>query len=153
MANLPSFFRQNRFGSPFRELTRIQEDMDRVVSELMGSSPQSTLEKFDFAPSCEITEQENNYLMKVDLPGVKKDQVKVEVDGDRLTIRAERKEEKEENTKKRHLSEIAYGSYVRSFSVPQAIDPNKIEAKFDDGVLTVTVPKAQANKAKQISVH
>jgi HSP20 family protein len=75
------------------------------------------------------------------------------MDGDRLTIRAERKEEKEENTKKRHLSEIAYGSYLRSFTLPQAIDANKIEAKFDDGVLTVTVPKGQANKAKQISIH
>lgn len=153
MANLPSFFRQNRIGSPFRELTRIQEDMDRVVNELMGGSTEGALEKFDFAPSCEITEQENSYLMKVDLPGVKKDQVKVEMDGDRLTIRAERKEEKEENTKKRHLSEIAYGSYLRSFTLPQAIDANKIEAKFDDGVLTVTVPKGQANKAKQISIH
>lgn len=153
MANIPDLWKSNRSLNPFREITRIQEDMDRFVKELMGTTGERSLEKFDFAPSCEVSEQDNSYSMKFDLPGIKKDQVKVEVDGDRLTIRAERKEEKEEKNKKRYLSEISYGSYVRSFTLPQAIDEKKVDAKFEDGVLLITVPKAEATKAKQISIH
>lgn len=154
MANLPDIWRTGRFANPFREMTRYQERMDRLMNELMGARPEEGALGFDFTPSCEISEEERNYLLKVDLPGVKKENVKVEVDGDRLTIRAERKEEKEEKSKKRYLSEISYGSYVRSFSLPQPIDEKKVEAKFEDGVLMVTVPKTEAaSKAKQISIH
>lgn len=153
MANLPDPWRSNRFTSPFREFSRYQDRMDRLMNELMGARSEEGVTSFDFAPSCEISEEDRNFLLKVDLPGVKKENVKVEVDGDRLTIRAERKEEKEEKSKRRHLSEISYGSYVRSFTLPQAIDEKKVDAKFEDGVLIVTVPKTEATKAKQISIQ
>ncbi|MDG0818153.1 Hsp20/alpha crystallin family protein [Bdellovibrio svalbardensis] len=152
MANIPDLFRSNRFASPFREIARMQQDMDRIMNELVGTSEKS-LSQFSFSPTCEVSEQENSYQMKFDLPGVKKEQVKVEVDGSQLTIRAERKEEKEEKTKKKHLSEISYGEYVRSFTLPQPIDEKKVDAKFEDGVLLVTVPKTEASKARQISIH
>ncbi|MGE5085057.1 MAG: Hsp20/alpha crystallin family protein [Bacillota bacterium] len=153
MANFPDLWRANRLASPFREFTRYQDRMDRLMNELIGTRSEEGTLGLDFAPSCEISEEDRNFLLKADLPGVKKENVKVEVDGDRLTIRAERKEEKEEKSKKRYLSEISYGSYVRSFTLPQAIDEKKVEAKFEDGVLLVTVPKAETSKAKQISIH
>jgi len=153
MANIPDQWRSNRSMNPFREFSRLQEDMNRIVNEMMGTRSEGGLEKFDFSPSCELTEEETSYQLKFDLPGIKKDQVKVEVDGDRLTVRAERNEEKETKNKKRHLSEISYGSYVRSFTLPQKIDEAKVDAKFEDGVLFVTVPKSEATKAKQISIQ
>ncbi|MFM6927799.1 MAG: Hsp20/alpha crystallin family protein [Bdellovibrio sp.] len=153
MANLPDPWRSNRFANPFRELSRYHDRMDRLMNELVGARSEEGAMGLDFAPSCEISEEDRHFLLKVDLPGVKKENVKVEVDGDRLTIRAERKEEKEEKSKRRHLSEISYGSYVRSFTLPQAIDEKKVDAKFEDGVLLVTVPKSEAAKAKQISIQ
>lgn len=153
MAQLPDLFTSKRMSNPLREITRLQEEMDRMVNELMGARTEGSLEKFDFSPSCEISEHEKSYEMKFDLPGVKKDQVKVEIDGDRLTVRAERKEEKEEKSKKRHLSEISYGSYMRSFTLPHTIDEKKVDARFEDGVLLVSVPKSESTKAKQISIH
>lgn len=153
MANLPDLWRTGRFSNPFREMARYQERMDKLMNEIMGASTDESLTGFDFSPSCELLEEDKNYLLRVDLPGVKKDQVKVEVDGDRMTIRAERRDEREEKSKRRHLSEISYGSYVRSFTLPQAIDEKKVEAAFQDGVLTVTIPKTEASKAKQISIH
>lgn len=154
MANLPDVWRSARFASPFRELSRYQERMDRLMNELLGSRGEEGAMGFDFSPSCEITEEDRSYLLKVDLPGVKKENVKVEVEGDRLTIRADRKEEREEKSKRRHLSEISYGSYVRSFNLPQPIDESKVDARFEDGVLHVSIPKMEgSSKTKQISVH
>jgi HSP20 family protein len=88
-----------------------------------------------------------------DLPGVSKEQVKVETDKDQLTVRAERKEEKKSETKKKYLTEMYYGSYVRSFTLPSPVDEKKVDAKFENGVLTITIPKTEASKAKQIPVQ
>lgn len=152
MANLPDLWNTKRFTSPFREMARIQQDMDRIVEEFIGASGKE-MSAFNFSPSCEVSEHDKSYEMKFDLPGIKKEQVKVEVDGSQLTIRAERREEKEEKTKKKHLSEISYGEYMRSFTLPQAIDEKQVQAKFEDGVLLITVPKTEVTKAKQISIH
>ncbi len=140
-------------SSPFREMSRYQESIDRLMNEIMNLRREEGSLGGDFTPSCEVNEDEKNYIMKFDLPGIKKDQVKVEVDNDRLTVRAERKEEREEKTKKKYLSEISYGSYVRTFTLPQTIDEKKVEAKFEDGVLIINVPKSETPKAKQISIH
>lgn len=153
MASLPSLWRGSYLSNPFREFSRYQDRMDRLMNELMELRGEEGAVGTDFAPSCEISEEEKFFQLKADLPGVKKEDVKVEVNGDRLTIRAERKEEKEEKSKKRHVSEISYGSYVRSFTLPQAIDEKKVDAKFENGVLFVTVPKAEESKSRQISVH
>lgn len=109
---------------------------------------------FGFSPSCEVSEEENSYILKFDLPGVKKDQVKVEANQNELTVRAERKEEKKSETKKKYLSEVSYGSYMRSFTLPEPIDQKAVDAKFENGVLTITVPKTKvASSSKQIEVH
>ncbi|QDK36459.1 Hsp20/alpha crystallin family protein [Bdellovibrio sp. NC01] len=153
MANLPSLWKEHFSSSPFKEMSNFQNRIDRMMNELLelkGQSPSGTM---DFSPSSEITEEENQYLLKVDLPGVKKEDVKVEVSGDTMTIKAERKTEKEEKSKKRFLSEISYGSYIRSFSLPQSIDEKKVDAKFENGVLQITIPKTETSKSKQISVH
>lgn len=149
MANLPSMGRGSR-------LSRYQDRMDRFFNELLDLRDEETGLTGDFAPSCEIIEEDRNFVLKADLPGVKKEDVKVEVMGDRLTIRAERREEKEAKDGKgklRHISEISYGSYIRSFTLPQPINEKNVDAKFENGVLFVTVPKAEESKAKQISIQ
>lgn len=147
--NLPSLWR--REGEPYRMLTRLQSDLDRLFEDFAGGE-----QRFfgsDFSPSCELCEEKSNYVMKFDMPGVKKEDVKIEIEGNQLTVSAERKEEKKSEDKKRRYSEVSYGSYRRSFTLPSPIDDKKADAKFENGVLTVTVPKTEMSKAKQISVQ
>nr|BFD58657.1 hypothetical protein CKG001_07640 [Bdellovibrio sp. CKG001] len=153
MVNLPSLWRERSLANPFREMSRHQSRIDRLLNELMELRSGELGEELSLMPSSELIEEDKNYLLKVDLPGIKKEDVKVEVEGDRLTIRAERRSEKEEKSKKRYFSEISYGSCMRSFTLPQAIDEKKVDAKFENGVLSVTIPKTAESKSKQISIH
>lgn len=150
MANLELW--RNRFGNPFRELAKMQADLDRVFQDFGTQFPRATAMK-ELSPNCEITEDKENYMLKFDLPGVDKEHVKVEVDRNLLTISAERREEKKTDDKKTHFSEISYGAFTRSFTLPNAIDESKVDAKFDKGVLTVTVPKTETMQTKRISVQ
>lgn len=149
-SNLQKWF-ENR--SPFRGFSQMEDSFDRLMNELMNMRRNGNLSTFEFSPSCDLTEEENQYVMTFDLPGIHKDQVKVEVDNNQITVSAERKEEKKKDTKKSHLSEIHYGSYQRSFTLPTTIDEKKVDAKFENGVLTLTVPKTETSKLKQIPVH
>lgn len=154
MANaLEKWLEGRRFGSPFRDLGRFEESFERMLNEFMASRKGELEGDFSFSPSCEIAEEGNSYVMKFDLPGVAKEQIKVQADQDRLTISAERREEKKREDQKKHLSEIYYGAYTRSFTLPGPVDEKKIDAKFENGVLTVTVPKSESSQVKQIPIH
>ena len=153
MSNALERWFDNRSLNPFRDFTQVQESFDRLFNEFMNLKRTNGPQGMSFSPSCEIAEENNNYILKFDLPGVVKDQVKVEVDKDQLTIQAERKEEKKSETKRKYLSEMYYGSYTRSFTLPGPVDEKKVDAKFENGVLTITVPKTESLKAKQIPVH
>lgn len=146
----------NRTGSlwmsPFRELAKMQADLDRLFQGFM-ETPTPTRVEAEFSPSCEIKEDKKNYLLRFDIPGVQKEQVKIEVDKGILTVSAERREEKKSDDEKTHSSEIFYGSYMRSLTLPNAIDEKKIDAKFDNGVLTITIPKTDISEAKRIAIH
>lgn len=139
--------------SPMRDFAQLQDSFNRLFSEFASLKKSSGMSEFSFSPSCDISEEGSNYIMKFDLPGVTKEQVKVEAENDQLTIWAERKEEKKSESRKKFLSEVCYGSYSRSFTMPGPIDEKKIDAKFENGVLTVTVPKTEQSKAKQIPIH
>lgn len=105
------------------------------------------------AMSCEISEAEKAYLARFDMPGIQKENVKIEIDGNVLTVSAERREEIPSDDSKKHVSEIRYGSYSRSFTIPSAIDEEKIDAKFDNGVLTISLPKAEVSEPRKIAIH
>ncbi|MGE0762958.1 MAG: Hsp20/alpha crystallin family protein [Bdellovibrionales bacterium] len=140
-------------SNPFREMARMESSFDRLLNEMISERNGAKGSEFPFSPSCEVKEDAESYQMNFDLPGIDKEEVKVEVDGDRLTVRAERKEEKKEETDKQYLSEINYGSYVRSFTLPEPINEKKIEANFKNGVLRIRVPKTKSTAAKQIAVQ
>lgn len=156
MANTLEKWFEGKRMTPFRDfdqLRDLQNSFDRVLSDLLDSKKLSKIEAADFHPSCEVTENNNSYMLKFDLPGVTKDQVKVAVDKDRLTVSAERKEEKHDETGKKVFSEIFYGSYSRTFTLPNPVDEKLVEAKFSNGVLTVKIPKTKSVEAKQIPVN
>lgn len=150
---LEKWFDKGQQLSPFRDFSLIQESFDRLFNEFANFKKTNSIQEFGFSPTCDIAEEGDNYVLTFDLPGVKKDEVKVEADNDQLTVRAERREEKKTESTKKYLSEVYYGSYARTFTLPGPIDEKKIDAKFDNGVLMVTVPKTESTKTKQIPVH
>jgi HSP20 family protein len=139
--------------NPFQNQLEIQDSFDRLFNEFMNLKMTNGIKDLPFSPSCELTEQDNNYVLKFDLPGISKENVQVVADNDNLIVRAERKEEKKSETKKKFFSEVYYGSYARSFTMPGPIDDKQIDAKFDNGVLTIKVPKSESSNAKRIAIH
>lgn len=141
---------ENKQLFPFRELLQSEDTFERLVNDLMTFQKPKAIRADWFTPSCEISEDKANYLLKFDLPGVPKDKVKVKITDDQLTVHAERQEEK--NDAKKCISEISYGSYTRSFSLPGPVDEKMVNAKFDNGVLSLTIPKTEPVKAKEITI-
>ncbi len=106
-------------------------------------------------PAVNITEQKNDYLVSLAAPGLKKDDFKIDVDGNMLTISSEKEENKEEKEKRFTRREYSYSSFSRSFTLPEEINKEKIEAKYEDGVLKISLPRKEEAKkpaAKQITV-
>lgn len=143
--------------NPFREL----EEMQRRMAALLDWSPfrrstlttdEETITVPEWAPLVDIIEDDKEYLLKVELPEVSKDDVKVTVEGNTLTISGERKAEKEEKNRKYHRVERFYGRFVRSFTIPEDADPDNVRAEFKDGVLKVHLPKSEKARPKQIEV-
>ncbi len=150
MSNTTNRLVENKQLYPFRELLQKEDAFERLFSDLMTFQKSNALRTDWFTPSCEISEDKTNYLLKFDLPGVPKEKVKVEIVDDQLTVHAERQEEK--NDQKKCMSEICYGSYTRSFVLPGPVDEKKVNAKFDNGVLSLTIPKTKLLKAKEIVI-
>lgn len=151
MSNLERWFQVNNF-SRSHDFSQLEDSLDRLINEMIAAK-KGRMSSFNFEPSCEVLDEGKNYLLKFDLPGVTKDQVKVQVDKDQLTVFAERKEEQKHETKRKFLSEVHYGSYSRSFTLPGPVDEKKVDAKFENGVLTITIPKTETLQSKQIPVQ
>ena len=139
---------------PFRELEEVSNRLNRIFGQSLARSEsgQNMLAVADWAPSVDISETDSEYLIKGEIPGVKKEDVKVTIQDGMLTIQGERKQEKEEKGKKFHRIERSYGSFVRSFRVPGDADENSVKAEFKDGMLNVTLAKSAKAKPKAIEV-
>lgn len=124
----------------------------RVPSSRSGDDGDSLLNVADWSPSVDITEDEKEYEITVDLPRIARADVKVVVENGSLIIRGERKRETEHKDKKVHRIERSYGSFHRSFSLPDDADGNGVSASFKDGVLRVSLPKNEEKLPKQIEV-
>jgi len=139
---------------PFRELEDVSNRLNRIFGQSLARSEsgQNMLAVADWAPSVDISETDTAYLIKGEIPGVKKEDVKVTIQDGMLTIQGERKQEKEEKGKKFHRIERSYGSFARSFRVPDDADENSVKAEFKDGMLNVTLAKSEKAKPKAIEV-
>lgn len=148
MRNELDFFRGL---TPMRNFLSVQHDMNRLFSEMFPEV--SGEEEIEFTPAVDIEETDDKYVMYFDLPGVKKEDVKIELLDNRLIVSGERREEKEINRKNRYSFERHYGTFERTFALPTTVDSDKVDAMFDNGVLKVTVPKVETAKARQININ
>ena len=140
---------------PFKELNELENRLATVFGRApvrKNGEKDEAMTVAEWAPLVDITEDEKEYLIKAQLPEVKKDDMKVSVQDGILTIAGERKSEKEEKNKKFHRVEWAYGSFSRSFTLPEDADADKVAGDFKDGVLKVHVPKSEKAKPKKIEV-
>jgi len=134
---------------PFREL----EDVQNRLSRLLGERPGEEEPFFrGWVPAVDVQETDKEYSIKVDLPEVKREDVKVELADGAVTIQGERRQEKDEKGKRFHRIERQYGQFIRRFALPGEIDATKVQAEFKDGVLKVTLPKTAAAKARSVDV-
>ena len=132
--------------------------MEKRLSTIFGRAPMTNGERkeaisvTEWSPLVDITEDDKEYLVKAEIPEMKKEDIKINVHDDVLTVSGERKYEKEEKGKKYHRVERAYGSFLRSFALPENADGSKISAEYKDGMLTVHLPKSEQAKKKAIEV-
>jgi HSP20 family protein len=141
--------------NPFKEI----EEMEKRLSSFFGRTPVPTggdkkeaLTVAEWSPLVDISEDDKEYLIKVEVPEMKKEEIKINVQNDVLAISGERKYEKDEKGKKYHRVERAYGSFMRSFTLPEDADGSKVNAEYKDGVLKVHLPKTEKAKPKAIEV-
>lgn len=141
---------------PFKELEDVSSRLNRFFGQLparIESDNSTLLLAADWMPSVDISETDAAYLIKGEIPGVKKEDVKVTFQDGMITIQGERKQETEEKNKKFHRVECSYGSFMRSFRMPSDADENNIKAEFKDGMINVTLPKSTKEKPKAIEVQ
>jgi HSP20 family protein len=139
--------------NPFKELDELRKRLGGWPAIPAGrGEPAETTPMAQWAPLVDISESDREFLIKAELPEVKKEDVKVTVDKGVLTLSGERKIEKEEKTTKFHRVERAYGSFLRSFGLPEGVDSAKVAAEFKDGLLLVHLPKAEKARPQAVDV-
>ncbi len=145
--------------NPMRDLIEIEREFNRLFRDFDSrfgfNIAQGTDENLDnavWSPLSDIYEDDDTYKLRLDLPGVKKDEVKISYSDGRLTITGERKQEKETGNHKYHRVERMYGKFYRSFDLPEKIKEDQITAEFKEGQLTISIPKAEEAKPKEIPI-
>jgi HSP20 family protein len=138
---------------PVRDLMSLQDEMNQMFDEFFGR-PMMTPEWTDKAwnPSVDVSETKDKVVITADMPGMTKDDVKITIQDHTLTLEGEKRREKDEKDKNYHRVERSYGFFHRSFTLPAAVKADKIKAIYKDGVLSVTLPKVEEAKPKEIPV-
>jgi HSP20 family protein len=134
------------------------DNFDQMMSSFLQGDLMPSgfgLSRKGLSAACEISETPESYFMKFDLPGLKKEDIKIDLSENRITVSGERKEERVEKdkTQRTQYSEVSYGSFSRSYSFPTPVDANKVDAKYADGVLTIAVGKSADTQARQIAIQ
>ena len=139
---------------PFQELNELQNRLNTLFGRtaLRPANGEEGITVAEWTPVVDISEDEKEYVIKAELPGLKREEVKVAVEDGVLSISGERKVEKEEKGKKFHRIERAYGAFVRNFRLPDGCDPAKVNAEFKDGVLNVHLAKSPKAQPKAIEI-
>jgi HSP20 family protein len=143
---------------PVRELNTIQTEMNRLFNTFFdapasthgGSGTSNTLRRW--LPAMDLVETEGDFVLRADLPGLSDSDVNVELEDNVLTISGERKSDHEERKEGYYRVERAWGSFSRSLTLPEGVDPTGVKASFDKGVLEVRVPKPEARKPRRVSI-
>ncbi len=135
--------------NPFAEMERIRREFDRLLEELL---PREEAGERIFAPTVDVYETDKEVVVKVELPGVKKEDIEVSIRDNALHIRGEKKEEKEEKTETYHRLERVYGRFERVVPLPTEVKVDTAKAEFKDGVLEIRIAKAESAKERKIEI-
>ena len=139
---------------PFREFATLQDRMNRLLSNPHGPEGQDeALTTTAFAPPVDVYEDEHNVTLKIEVPGIDEKDIDVRIENNTLTVHGERKFEKEEKEENYRRVERQYGSFTRTFTLPNTVDQESVQADYDKGVLKVKLAKKQEAKPKQIKVN
>ncbi len=137
---------------PFRELATLQDRFNSLFENFAEASGTEQLARGTFVPAVDVYEDEHNLVLKLEIPGVNEDDLNVSLENNTLTVSGERKFEKEEKEENFHRIERRYGSFTRTFRLPNTVDAEKVEAGYDKGILKITLGKRAEAKPKQIKV-
>src|SRR3989475_9874122 len=139
---------------PFREFVTIQDRLNRLFRESQGTEGrEEALTTSTFAPPVDVYEDEHNITLKIEVPGIDEKDIDIRVENNLLTVHGERKIEKEEREENYRRVERQYGSFTRTFTLPNTVDTENVQATYDKGVLKITLPKKAEAKPKQIKVN
>jgi len=138
---------------PFGEVSRLRREMDRLWEDFFGSRRWGLRPwEGEWAPAVDVSETADKVVVKAEVPCIDPKNINITLAGEVLTIKGEKKSEREDTKENYHLVERSYGSFSRSLTLPAAVDVDKIDAKYEKGVLTVTCPKKEEVKPKAIEI-
>ncbi len=137
---------------PFRELSDIQTEMNRLFDSVFGYPASVSTGERIWAPRCDMWETKDDVVLAFEVPGVAEKDVNVSITGDVLTVKGERRLQRELNEQSYHRLERAYGKFERTVQLPMAVQADKVRAHYRDGVLTITLPKADEVKPREIKI-
>lgn len=137
---------------PFKELERIRKEMDSLWDTLFDRRPVRGDGVSEWMPSLDLSETKNSYIVSAEIPGIEPKDVEISLTDNVLTIKGEKKQEKQEDNENYHLIERSYGSFTRSFRLPVQVQADKVKATYKNGVLKITLPKTEEAKKKEIKI-
>ena len=140
-----------RRGDIFSEMNRMQEEMNRYFDDFFGEHRRGLAEGA-WLPAVDVSESENEFVVRAELPGMSHEDIDINVQENVLTLKGEKKQEKKEEKENFHRLERTYGSFSRSFTLPVGVKPEDIKATFKDGVLEVTMPKTEEANPQKIAI-
>ena len=145
-----NLIKRSETWDPFDLMTDFQNEMNRLFHRSLHKK--NGWEK-TFEPEVDLVEEKDTFIVKADLPGIKKEELDIKVEGRVLTLKGERKEEKETKEKNYYASERFYGVFTRMIELPTDVKADQVKAAYKDGVLEITLPKTEGAKAKQVTVE
>jgi len=138
---------------PFRELERMRREMDRLWDSFFEGRPSRKVEEVEeWSPTLDVSETKNDLVVKAEIPGIDPKDIDISLANEMLTIKGEKKQEKEEKEENYHLIERSYGSFARTIRLPREVQSDKISASYKNGILKVTLPKSEEAKKKEIKI-
>ncbi|MEW5919441.1 MAG: Hsp20/alpha crystallin family protein [Bacillota bacterium] len=137
---------------PFSELMGIRDEVDRFINDTVRLFDDNITERIGWKPAVDMEENKESFIITAELPGLKKEDIKVTIVDNKVMISGEVFEEKDVHEKNYFLKERVRGKFSRGFSLPAAVNPNKVEATYKDGILVLTLPKVEEAKPREITI-
>jgi HSP20 family protein len=137
---------------PFTELSTFRREMDRLWDSFFGERPLARIWEREWTPSLDVSETKDNFVVKAEVPGIDAKDINISLTGDVLTVKGEKKQEREEKEEDYHLVERSYGAFSRSVRLLAEVESGKIEASYKNGILKITLPKSEKVKAKEVKI-